>query len=157
MTGSISPSALFESAAERKQYSAFYKAHKIDLDHLDPVGSIDMGDDCMGRTISEPDQKLTPECMKELASSKIPNRILLAFLPKVDVKAFTAFDYTKTGASTFFALPEINKPIYDVTLTWDLRATVPSIQNRADAATAFEDSKSMKTTQAVQDKNDLVW
>jgi hypothetical protein len=64
--------------------------------------------------------------------------VVLAFLPRIDVKAYSPFDLAKTSSNTFLALPGGDKALYDFTLTWDLRNTVTSMQMRTDALSAYQ-------------------
>jgi hypothetical protein len=53
VTGSISPAALFESAAQRKQYGDYYTKHRAVLTSLDPGGSLQIEDSCRGTAMSQ--------------------------------------------------------------------------------------------------------
>jgi hypothetical protein len=121
VTGSINPSAWVTSWSDRKALVNYY-AKEINMAlPRSSCGSNEPGD-----------------CLSYLALGGRTRRVVLAFLPRIDVKAYSPFDLAKTSSNTFLALPGGDKALYDFTLTWDLRNTVTSMQMRTDALSAYQ-------------------
>ena len=138
VTGSIIPTSLFHSASDLKAVAAYAATNQklVDLSTILPAAECDDALHSSSMRTGKP-IVITKECLTRIAIGSKSQRALLTVLPRVDVKAYTALDFTKNGTAAFVQLPGGDKPLYDITFTWDMHNLFPSTQNRADALAAI--------------------
>jgi len=78
----------------------------------------------------------TTSCLAKLAGPTGWTRVAAAFLPAVDYKIQTQFDFIKSGAN-FIEPPYPLGHLYDFSFTQDFRRIFPTAQQREDAVAAI--------------------
>jgi hypothetical protein len=125
VTGTFDPTLLFRGPSDWKAWSSHYR---------DGFRN-ELGPEC--QRINEP--HFDARCYERFLRTGSLKLILGTYLPRIDVTAYSPFDFVKYGVSqTFVEPPSGGKTIYDVTLTWDLKRLFPSAQNRSDALKTYQ-------------------
>lgn len=153
--GSFDPNLLFRSAAEWKSWGEYYAKHpKLKLEGHErpsecPTTAVQPGS---GDTVATRDVNTAIDsCFKRIARGTLFQQTITSILPKVDVRAFTAFDFYKTGLNTFLPTPVSGRALYDITGTWDLRKVLPSAETRVQALQAAKALVSKPSDEKQQD------
>ena len=138
VTGTFDPTHLFWSASDWKTWSGHLKGLSDAGFHLDPL----FPDSCNG----SPETNDT--CLHDLVRPSVARTALMSLVPKVDIKAYTPFDYVKIAPTTLVEPPSGGKTIYDVTFAWDLHKLLPSSTDRLDALKALAQLQAFRKTQS---------
>ncbi len=144
VSGSFDPSLLVRGAADWATWETF--SHGDQGGKLKGAADLEKGcyeDDV--KTNNPVLRTFRPDCFSGFAAGNKWQRAILTALPKIDVKASTAFDYFKSGANTFFLPPNANRALYEFAGTWDLKKLLPSAQTRIQALTAYQQLLSKST------------
>ena len=139
VSGTFDPAKLFRSAAETKalgDYSRKFKlyhhdSHRPDLS--ENAHAIDLftrfcGDDA---NVSK-DDTTASACISDFALGRKTQRLLVSFIPRIDVTVTSPFDLAKYG-SLFIQPPNrAGESLYNVALSWNFHSVIPSASSRVD-------------------------